>query len=278
MSETRVDSDWWLASDGKWYPPESVPSPPLPPASKPSTDAGAGRVTIAYAAPSSHGVSSTLSTWLKTLMCVGSVGSAATSVLQFAALDSFNAFLKSFGPAETSARFDRWDGWDRGATLVGHAFLLLWIVTFVVLVVWMFQAHKATQLLWTGRRRWRIGWTLGGWFVPLAQFVIPKLVLNEIERIAMARRSTTVLSAPAHPTRIMTSGWVWWVLLSVGLLAGGAVRRQVASPDRTINEVRAAYIAAGFGFACVSLGLACGAFYLSRISRRLSASGLTLVP
>ena len=36
MSEVRQGPGWWLASDGKWYPPESRPAPPPPP-----QDAGA---------------------------------------------------------------------------------------------------------------------------------------------------------------------------------------------------------------------------------------------
>jgi hypothetical protein len=31
MSETSQGEGWWLASDGKWYPPQSTPRPPTPP-------------------------------------------------------------------------------------------------------------------------------------------------------------------------------------------------------------------------------------------------------
>ncbi len=31
MSDTSKGPDWWLASDGKWYPPESRPTAPPPP-------------------------------------------------------------------------------------------------------------------------------------------------------------------------------------------------------------------------------------------------------
>ena len=30
MSDTSPGEGWWLASDGRWYPPESVPAPPAP--------------------------------------------------------------------------------------------------------------------------------------------------------------------------------------------------------------------------------------------------------
>lgn len=31
MSDTQQSPDWWLASDSKWYPPQSRPLPPPPP-------------------------------------------------------------------------------------------------------------------------------------------------------------------------------------------------------------------------------------------------------
>jgi len=34
MSDTSQGPGWWLASDGKWYPPESHPAPPQPPPSQ----------------------------------------------------------------------------------------------------------------------------------------------------------------------------------------------------------------------------------------------------
>lgn len=30
MSEVQQGADWWLASDGRWYPPTSRPAPPTP--------------------------------------------------------------------------------------------------------------------------------------------------------------------------------------------------------------------------------------------------------
>lgn len=31
MSDTQQGPDWWMASDGKWYPPQSAPAPATPP-------------------------------------------------------------------------------------------------------------------------------------------------------------------------------------------------------------------------------------------------------
>jgi len=45
MSDTSQGEDWWQASDGTFYPPESRPAPPVPP---PPTEA--------EAAPESEGL------------------------------------------------------------------------------------------------------------------------------------------------------------------------------------------------------------------------------
>jgi hypothetical protein len=41
MSDQSQGAGWWLASDGKWYPPESFspppPPPPIPPDGNPKT-------------------------------------------------------------------------------------------------------------------------------------------------------------------------------------------------------------------------------------------------
>jgi hypothetical protein len=49
MSDVSQGPGWWLASDGKWYPPESVPPPPPPP--PPPTAAAATPATATFVPP-----------------------------------------------------------------------------------------------------------------------------------------------------------------------------------------------------------------------------------
>lgn len=39
MSDHQAGPGWWLASDRRWYPPESRPAPPPPPPAEDSTEA-----------------------------------------------------------------------------------------------------------------------------------------------------------------------------------------------------------------------------------------------
>jgi hypothetical protein len=54
MSDTSQGPGWWLASDGRWYPPESWTGPPAGPASQPTTTAGRTQ-TATYGVGSASG-------------------------------------------------------------------------------------------------------------------------------------------------------------------------------------------------------------------------------
>ena len=40
MSDVRQGPDWWMASDGKWYPPQSAAAVQIPPPSAPQARNG----------------------------------------------------------------------------------------------------------------------------------------------------------------------------------------------------------------------------------------------
>src|SRR3546814_4443455 len=81
MSEQSQGPGWWVASDGKWYPPEQapgpapIPPPPPPPAPVSTADstarnlmlAGAGAITIGSLLP-----------WASATSIFGTVSKAGT--------------------------------------------------------------------------------------------------------------------------------------------------------------------------------------------------------
>ena len=50
-------------------------------------------------------------------------------------------------------------------------------------------------------RSWSSGWAVGGWFIPLAALVIPRLVLSEIERISHPDNGPAPIGAGWRRTR-----------------------------------------------------------------------------
>jgi hypothetical protein len=88
MSDVSQGEGWWLASDGKWYPPESrpMPAPPPPPPPSPihpSSDQ-AGAIDGGGAARPFISLNKTLSGWTRGLMWAN--GAAA---LMFALLANY---------------------------------------------------------------------------------------------------------------------------------------------------------------------------------------------
>lgn len=86
------------------------------------------------------------------------------------------------------------------------------LAIFVVLIVFLFRASKNTELWDTSQRTWTPGWAIGGWFIPLAFFVIPFLVVRDIWRRTPESSGQGRGPGPA-PGFILV---VWWVLFVIG--------------------------------------------------------------
>jgi hypothetical protein len=82
------------------------------------------------------------------------------------------------------------------------------VAIFVLIIIWLFRAVKNTAL-WNGDRgRWAPGWAIGGWFIPLANIVIPFLVFS-----STWRRSD---GNPAERAPLPFIVWAWWILFVIG--------------------------------------------------------------
>ena len=133
-------------------------------------------------------------------------------------------------------------------------------------------------MLWSGGRNWRIGWTIGGWFIPAAQFVIPKLVMNEIERIARTPRTAIRQANPDSRLRVLGTGTFWWVSVAIALIALQVSGAFAVNAFVSRQEVQTHYIVAATALALMAVGFAVGTSYIMAIGRRLSPQGLLVVP
>jgi hypothetical protein len=132
---------------------------------------------------------------------------------------------------------------DRVETING-LFLALIVVTAVTLMVWMFRAAKNNEALGRRQPRFGPGWSIGGWLIPLANFVIPVLIMQDLWRG----------SDPAVPrddirwkigNRSLLVG-LWWGLLLFGrvLVAVGAGQIEESA---TLDGVRGGITVQIFG-------------------------------
>jgi hypothetical protein len=218
-------------------------------------------------------VSRTLSGWLQGLFWA----TAATSA--FAALASVNtvAALETYLDAPIGSDYDELEALidaEDTAVALGLLGLMVWVAALIVLMVWMNKAHKATARLDPGDRRWTSGWTVGGWFIPFGAAVIPKMVLNEIERIATAPRTDGRVTPSWRTHTTWAGGWAWWLLLVAGnvlLFASGSV---TGGTDLDPSELRAGYWLDALGEAAFVASAVFGVFLVRRISSALSPEQL----
>jgi hypothetical protein len=59
---------------------------------------------------------------------------------------------------------------------------LVGIAIFVLLIIWLYRAAKNNEALGRQNPRLGPGWAIGGWFIPLAWWVIPFIVLDDVWR------------------------------------------------------------------------------------------------
>lgn len=127
--------------------------------------------------------------------------------------------------------FDEWRGtaapaaeasWARAqeakAALVGLWGLAAAVVA-VLVVMWWYRAYRTIEAVPALGRSWSPGWAIGGWFIPLASLIIPKLVLNEIDRVSSAAEDGDPAEWKSRPL-LGLANW-WWALWVVGSTVAG---------------------------------------------------------
>jgi hypothetical protein len=200
MADRPRDDDWWLASDGKWYPAA------LGPADAPEIPAG----TIRAATEISRSLT----------VVVGAVLSIASVVLVVAAIAGFSyasALQKFSGDLLDSERDSlkavelAWAGWT------GLALLLL-VITGVLVMVWTYRTSKALDARGPIGRRWRGWWTVGAWLIPFANLALPKLVFNEIEKVAQVPYEDVPVGEAWRSYSRSQIGDLWWLLWLGGVV------------------------------------------------------------
>src|SRR5262245_16834483 len=96
---------------------------------------------------------------------------------------------------------DRRYAWlDLGST---HVFGVALVSTIIAFLWWLYVALRNLRR-WGLRPRWGPGWAIGSWLIPVADLVLPMLVVREAARRSGSGRSGSTLVV------------VWWVVFLVG--------------------------------------------------------------
>ena len=77
------------------------------------------------------------------------------------------------------------------------------IASFVVTIIWLWRCRKNLEAFENTDPRWRPGWSIGAWFIPLASLVLVPMVIADVARNS-ARNETDA-------NRAVVAAWVWGV-------------------------------------------------------------------
>lgn len=136
-----------------------------------------------------------------------------------------------------------------GIGLIGYA------ITGVLFVIWFFKAYRAAASRGATRRTWASGWTIGGWFIPLANFVIPKLVMNEVDRMSNPEAGDPPIQDRWRSLPRLESSDMWWALFVLGSLSTAIGSNWQTYLDVTTATPASATVS---GYATATVILACG--------------------
>jgi hypothetical protein len=104
------------------------------------------------------------------------------------------------------------DALDAVSGVAGFFFLVSLAIA-VLWIIWMWRAATNTRLFGLARQRFGPGFAIGGWFIPLANLVIPGMQMADISR------GTPATAVPEGARRSTALVWWWWITFIVGRLA-----------------------------------------------------------
>ena len=263
------------APEGRSWFPEPPPSWDAPPPPPPGAQS-----TFAPPPPAAHPyrhhkpVSPVLAAFLQGLVGLAALVNLGIGVAAFFTQTAFDNYV---APSGGASQLRAWDDADSLLAIVSLLELPVMLALFVLLVLWAWFTHAAVDGL--AQRRWGRGWTIGAWFVPIANIVLPKLVLDETDRIASAAvsRNPAVNWRTVHTSTVGTFWW-WLFVVSNLVMARATFANGSIQVDPDIGDYRAYYWSIGVGSLIAMVSALCGLFYVQEISHRLGPQSPLFAP
>jgi hypothetical protein len=233
----------------------------------------AGPDVSSYPPPPMAGPSSsafrTLGTWVQVGLWACVAASVLLLIVSVSAHAAYDRFRNGPEPGTLGDAVNAKDGFEG----VLGVWMILAVAVGVLFIIWL---HQAGRLV---RRKGRSGgfgpgWAIGGWFIPLASFVLPVLYVSELWRMTdPAIGAENGERWRDRPTDAKV--WTWWAMFSVAAVLLVIALAQTGDGTATNN---AAPWQAEFKFAAVAAVLyvaagAIGVLLVRHLGRRLSAIG-----
>jgi len=124
---------------------------------------------------------------------------------------------------------------DSRQSSIGSAYLILYIITGILFLMWIHRAHRNLTSLGVEGLQYSPGWAVGGFFVPFLNLVRPFLVVTEIWE---ASDHTVGIDDGTAWEKAQTSPVIisWWLLFLITGILGSIIFR-VALQTETLEEM-----------------------------------------
>ena len=117
-------------------------------------------------------------------------------------------------------------------------------------IIWFYQAYRSAESRGAIGNRWSTGWSIGAWFIPVANLAIPKLVMNDVDRMSNPLAGDPPIDERWKLMPRLVVSDLWWILFLSGT-AVWWVGFAAYSSDPTYSGQ-----ATGIGYIVMALSLA----------------------
>jgi Domain of unknown function (DUF4328) len=159
-------------------------------------------------------------------------------------------------------RADDADDFVSGASA---AFVFTQVAIAVLFIIWMFRAAKNNEALGRVGARFTPGWSIGSWFIPLANLVIPVLIAQDLWRGSSTdtRRGDSTWRT-GRGSALVGCWWAAWVVSSLRFAYSGANFHDSGSLD----DIEASNTVALVGVVVLAIAAVLALFVVRALSRR----------
>lgn len=177
-----------------------------------------------------------LTTWTVVLLVAVIVIEVATVGMAVFYLDIFNDALAGRRVSPSTAYLA-----DGLARFLGISLGVVVLASFVLYLVWQYHVNRNFHALGFENMSFSPGWSVGWWFIPLANLIQVPRVVGELRRLAQATEAGRTWQVNQGTGLVI----IWWLLYVLGTVADRiVVRRYLSSAD--INDyVTATWIGLG---------------------------------
>lgn len=220
-------------------------------------------------------LNSTFAAWTQALLWISAGLAAVVAVLALVYRQTLTDWFDGTGSLDEAISIE--ETFVNWSTFVPVVFM----ATVVLLIIWLAKAHTATTtLLGEGEhRRYSRAWSIGVWFIPLANVISTPQIFAENQQIADAPRTKGRISGDWRSTPIRLELIWWWILF-----VGGAIffrlglTASIDDPEafdkmlrtNSIDDYSTGLLIAALGGALFAAGTVCGAIFIRHVSNRLS--------